>query len=197
MSDSKVKFTRTDSRITPEPARREPTPNVPIRTGDLPFEEWGEGARFGARYRELSRKAGAVQIHVNVMVLPPGKQSCPFHYHIREEEHFYVLSGQCILRSGEDRHVFGAGDYVCFPAGTGVAHAFENPFASECTMLAIGPWDETEVAVYPDSGKAKIRALKRMIPWPADAGSLDYWHGERVEEAIAREAAATPGSEPG
>ena len=50
----------------------------------------------------LSRLAGATQVHVNLAVLPAGKQSCPFHCHLREEEHFYVLSGRCILRSGDD-----------------------------------------------------------------------------------------------
>jgi uncharacterized cupin superfamily protein len=175
-------YTRSDSRTTlprPEP---EPRPNVPIRVADHKPEEWSQGQRFGGRDLAISRMAGAEQVHVNLMVVPPGKQSCPFHYHMREEEHFYVLAGRCVLRSGADRYTVQPGDYVCFPAGTGVAHSFENPFDQDCSILAIGPNDPAEIAVYPDSHKAKLRAARTIIPWPQE--SLDYWHGEREHTPV-------------
>lgn len=177
-----TKFTRSDSRSGPAPTPPAATPNLPIDTGALTPEAWSEGRRFGGRELQLSRRAGAEQVHVNLMLLPPGKQSCPFHYHLREEEHFFVLEGRCVLRSGEDRHVVQAGHYVCFPAGSGVAHAFENPFEGDCSILAIGPRDPAEIAVYPDSGKAKLRATETIIPWPQR--SLDYWQGEAVDEPV-------------
>lgn len=179
------RFTRTDSRTTSSALPAEPTPNAPIRTSELEYEPWSEGQRFGGREQELSRRAGAEQIHVNKMVVPAGKQSCPFHYHLREEEHFYVLDGSCVLRSGEQRFTVGPGDYVCFPAGSGVGHSFENPSAEDCTILAIGPRDPAEIAVYPDSAKAKLRATNTIVPWPQD--TLDYWHGERVDDPVSDE----------
>lgn len=158
---------------------------MPIRTSDESFETWREGERFGGRELALSRMAGAEQLHVNVMVVPPGKQSCPLHYHLREEEHFYVLEGRCVMRSGDRRFTLGPGHYVCFPAGTGVAHAFENPFDVDCSLLAIGPRDAAEIAVYPDSGKAKLRATDSIVSWPQE--SLDYWAGERTDAPLERE----------
>jgi uncharacterized cupin superfamily protein len=119
---------------------------------------------------------------VNLDEIAPGKQSCPFHYHQREEEHFFVLSGRCILRSGTERYEMGPSDYVCFPAGTAVAHCFENPFDEPCRVLAIGTRDPNEVAVYPDSGKALVHALRSILPLPEQ--SLDYWHGERADEPL-------------
>lgn len=178
----KPKHTRSDSSTSTTPRPAAPTPNEPLATHALTFDAWSEGQRFGGRELALSRLAGAEQVHVNVMVVPAGKQSCPFHYHLREEEHFYALQGQCVLLSGEDRYPFGAGDYVCFPAGTGVGHAFENPFARDCTILAIGPRDEAEIAVYPRSGKAKLRATETIIDWPQE--SLDYWQGEPTDEPV-------------
>jgi uncharacterized cupin superfamily protein len=175
-------YTRSDSRIAPPRPRPEPAPNVPIRATDHELEVWSQGQRFAGRDVALSRMAGAQQVHVNLNVVPPGKQSCPFHYHMREEEHFYVLSGRCVLRSGDDRHVMEPGDYVCFPAGTGVAHAFENPYDKDCTLLAIGPSDPFEIAVYPDSGKAKLRAARTIVPWPQE--TLDYWHGEPADAPV-------------
>ena len=118
----------------------------------------------------------------NLVILPPGKQSCPFHWHLREEEHFYILEGSCVLRAGQERHVMRAGDYVCFPAGTEIAHCFENPYQEACRFLAIGSRHADEIAVYPDSGKMKLRALGKIVPVSEDG--LDYWIGERVDQAL-------------
>lgn len=168
----------------PAPAPPTPTPNVPLRSSELPWKSYGSGIRFGGRSIALGKLGGAQLVGVNLDEIAPGKQSCPFHYHQREEEHFFVLQGRCILRSGEQRHELGPSDYVCFPAGTKVAHCFENPFAEPCLVLAIGTRDPNEVCVYPDSGKALVHALRAILPLPEQ--SLDYWHGERSDEALER-----------
>jgi uncharacterized cupin superfamily protein len=160
----------------------EPTPHVPIRSSLLEYKSYGKGSRFGGRSIALGKLGGAQLVGVNLDEISPGKQSCPFHYHQKEEEHFYVLQGRCILRSGTERHEMDPGDYVCFPAGTGVAHCFENPFAEPCLVLAIGTRDPDEIAVYPDSGKLMLRALRSIVPLPER--SLDYWQGEPIDEPL-------------
>ena len=163
----------------------QPRPNVPLRSTELPWEDYtGDSKRFGDRTLPLGAHGGASLIGFNLVEIPAGKQSCPFHYHMREEEHFYVLEGRCILRSGEERHEFKAGDYACFPAGTGVGHAALNPFAEPCRMIVAGSprADPLEVAVFPDSGKANLCALGTIIAWPQKA--LDYNHGEKADEPI-------------
>lgn len=175
-----MKHTRMDSATATPNRGRAATPNEPIASTTLAFDRWQEGARFGGGEIPLSDLGGAARIGVNLVELAPGRQSCPAHWHLREEEHFYVLTGRCVLRSGEQRFEMGPGDYVCFPAGTRVAHCFENPYDAPCTVLAIGNRDDDEIAVYPDSGKAKLRALGRIVPWPPapDGEGLDYWQGE-------------------
>lgn len=49
-------------------------------------------------------------------------------------------------------------------------------------MLAIGTREPDEIAVYPDSGKVLLRSLRTIVPLPER--SLDYWQGERTEEAL-------------
>lgn len=176
------KYTRLDSATDDPYLDREATPDAPIRSRALPWIHWKEGERFAGSRIPLAALGGARDIGVNLVELAPGRQSCPFHWHLREEEHFYVLEGQCVLRSGEDRHAMGPGDYVCFPAGTRVGHCFENPHAQPCRLLAIGGRDPAEIAVYPDSGKAKLRALGTIVPWPVDG--LDYWDGEQPARAL-------------
>jgi uncharacterized cupin superfamily protein len=139
----------------------------------------------------LAALGGATQLGVNLVELAPGKQSCPLHWHMREEEHFYVLEGRCVLRTQDDddptmeRHELAAGDYVCFPANGRVAHAFENPFTEPCRMLAIGTRDPAEIAVYPESKKMKLRALDVIVPMPDMP--IDYWAGEHADEPLPSE----------
>ena len=182
MPTEKIRFTRTDSATSMSSDARTPTPNLPIRASTIDPDTWSEGVRFAGAQVPLGRLGGGRDIGVNLVHLPPGKQSCPFHWHVREEEHFYVLEGQRLLRVGTDRHAMAAGDYVCFPAGTGIGHCFENPYESACRLLAIGSRDRQEIAVYPDSGKMKLRALNVIVPYAED--SLDYWLGERADQVL-------------
>jgi uncharacterized cupin superfamily protein len=168
-------------------SRPTPTPNLPLRSASLGEDAWTpfeRGVRFASRDLLLSDLGGGTQIGVALTVLPPGKQACPFHSHEREEEHFFVLEGRAVLRSGDDRHVMGPGDYVCFPAGTGVAHSFENPFDEPCRYLTIGNRFDAEVCTYPDSGKLLVRAGQTRVMTTLRAASLDYWHGERDDVAL-------------
>jgi uncharacterized cupin superfamily protein len=182
------KYTRTDSATARPSASVRATPNVPFATSSLAFDRWREGERFGGGELPLGDLGGATQIGVNLVELEPGRQSCPLHYHVREEEHFYVLEGRCLLRTGDVRHAMGPGDYVCFPAGTGVAHCFENPYGEPCKLLAIGSRLDDEIAVYPDSKKVKLRALGKIVPFPDE--TLDYWAGERADVPLPGTAAA-------
>lgn len=164
--------------------RRTPTPNRPIRPADLDdaWVSFSKGERFDARDLMLGELGGSVKIGISITELPPGKQSCPFHAHQIEEEHFYVLEGRCVLRSGDERFEMRAGDYVCFPPGTGVAHCFLNPFSERCRFLTIGDRSEHEVCTYPDSGNVLVRSLRKMVRLPAEP--LDYWDGEPVDEPL-------------
>lgn len=182
----RFKFTRSDSRVSAPDAAApapSPTPNVPIRSSSIPFARWSEGVRFGGGEIALGALGGKQRIGVKLTELPPGKQSCPMHYHLKEEEHFFILEGRVVLRTDEGRFVMGVGDYVCFPAGTRVAHCFENPFEGPCRMLEVGSSDPDEVAVYTESQKAKIRSLGVIVPMHPGA-SLDYWQGEAVDQPL-------------
>ncbi len=102
------------------------------------------------------------RLGVNLSRLPPGRSMCPFHFHEREDEVFFVLSGRGLLRYGEAIRELRAGDCVSCPAGTQVAHQIANPFDEDLRYLAIGPHDPHEVAAYPDSGKVMVRSLGQV-----------------------------------
>lgn len=151
----------------------------PIHSDDVPWEPWSEGTRFGSRARKLSKVAGAKHVGVLIEELPPGKQSCPFHYHMLEEEHLYVLEGSATLRLGDATHVIASGDYVCFPAGQRAGHCLVNHTDAPFRFLMIGEKNPHEVCVYPDSGKVAVDALGVILDL---AATRDYWTGEKANE---------------
>jgi uncharacterized cupin superfamily protein len=159
-----------------------PAPVIPgpVAADGIAWEEWHEGTRFGSRARHLTSAAVGEGYHVGVLMeeLAPGKQSAPFHYHMVEEEHLYVLEGSATLRLGDDRHELKAGDYVCFPAGQQAGHCLVNEGSAPCRFLVIGEKRPDEVCVYPDSGKVSVRSLREIY----DRSAIRrYWDGEPTD----------------
>ena len=121
------------------------------------------------RMRELGRGLGMVQ-----STLPPGSAGCPFHWHMREDEIFFVQSGRGVLRYGDTLREIGPGDCISCPAGRQVAHQIANPFDEDLVYLAIGPYDPHEVCGYPDNGKTFVRSIATI----GQLDKRDYMDGE-------------------
>jgi len=166
----------------------EDKPRGPVAIESLPWTEWSEGVRYGSRWRTLSDTRGADKrkIGVSYEELAPGKQSCPFHYHMIEEEHIIALEGEATLRLGEARYPIKAGDYVGFPAGQRAGHCLVNESDKPFRFIMIGDNAPNEVCVYPDSNKVSISALNREGERAIlrNGERLDYWDGERKDEPL-------------
>ena len=152
----------------------------PFATRDVPFESFSEGTRFASRYQRLGAFGGGSKVGVNIEELAPGKQACPAHYHMLEEEHLLILEGRLTLRLGERRYEMGPGDYCCFPAGQKAGHALINDGTEVCRYLIIGDNERNEVVVYPDSGRVGVSLLKQGFRGEA---TMEYWEGEDVDRA--------------
>ncbi|MCA9636880.1 MAG: cupin domain-containing protein, partial [Myxococcales bacterium] len=139
-------------------------PPIIVNQADVPETTRTIGDHWGASYKTLtpSMRARGGALGINMMRLPSGHTTCPFHHHRREDEAFYVLSGRGVLRYGDALHPIGPGDCVACPAGTGVAHQIANPHDEDLVYLAIGSHDPDEVCVYPDSGKVMVRSLQTV-----------------------------------
>ena len=147
-----------------------------------------KGEHWGGTYKPLTpfMTAKGGRLGVNQTRLPPGRATCPFHYHQLGDEVFYVLPGRGVLRYGDDVRELRPGDSVSCPAGTKVAHQIANPFDEDLVYLAIGPNDPNEVCVYPDTGKVMVRSLQRV----GFLSSTDYMEGEAETPRIFDLAAA-------
>src|SRR6185436_10355734 len=82
-----------------------------------------ERAQKGAReWRYYSDAGGLTQFGAYVDTLQPGSRSSERHWHEKEDEFLYVLSGEVTVLEDEAMHVLHPGDAACWPAGAPVAH---------------------------------------------------------------------------
>jgi uncharacterized cupin superfamily protein len=124
-----------------------------------------------------ARKLGA-----SVDTLPPGKRSCPYHFHHANEEMFIVIEGTGTLRVAGEMLPLRAGDMVFIPPGKDYPHQIINTSDAPLKYLSISTLQEPEICEYPDSGKYNAQAWSkgarvfRGIQRAQE--NLDYWDGE-------------------
>src|SRR5690349_9352887 len=100
----------------------------------------GRGQAHGPFESLRYSEAGALtQFGAYVETLPPGSQSSERHWHEKEDEFLYVISGEVTVIENDGAHVLHAGDAACWPAGTANAHTVVNRGAEPCTYLIMGP----------------------------------------------------------
>ncbi|MCP3098369.1 cupin domain-containing protein [Myxococcus sp. K15C18031901] len=153
----------------------------------LPWTEVIQGPRVTYRRKQLGAAAKGQKLGCSLMELPPGKHAWPLHYHLANEEAYFILSGSGRLRLGETSLPVKAGDYVALPAGAGTAHQLINDGDAPLRYLAFSTMLEPDVMVYPDSRKVVVtagsapggdkatRTLYTALPLSAE---VDYWSGE-------------------
>lgn len=167
-----------------------------INVSDAPVHAGKSGDRFEFTMAMLGDPAGARAIGANVTRVPPGKAAFPLHHHCANEEHFFILRGQGVLRVGAETFDVKAQDYVVnLPGGPETAHQLVNTGKEDLVYLAISTAVVPEVVGYPDSGKTGVRIAMSEAPEarflvPDSARNrVGYWEGEdgrRVAEIVGR-----------
>ena len=105
---------------------------------------------------QLARSVGLRRTGVNLIRLPPGKESYVYHSHQVEEEWLYVLSGRAIALIDDVEYTVGPGDFIGFPAPS-VAHLMRNPGPEDLVYLSGGETREFDIADFPKLGKRMVR----------------------------------------
>ena len=132
----------------------------------------------GFEYRKRSLvprgQAGCV---ANLYEIPTGKAAYPYHYHMENEEAFYILSGSGVLRTPQGERPIRAGDFLFFPAGEYGAHKLTNTGAEPLVYLDFDTSHEIDVAFYPNSGKIGVwgRGINQVYQTEDAVG---YYEGE-------------------
>ena len=117
----------------------------------------------------LSRLTGLAKCGVNVIRVPPGKESFVHHVHLVDEEWMYVLSGTGELRIGDERFPVGPGDFAGFPPRTH-AHHLRNDGPGDLVYLSGGEAIDFGIADFPDLGLRMTHVGGEATYYPAAAG---------------------------
>ncbi|MFN3200380.1 MAG: cupin domain-containing protein [Bradymonadia bacterium] len=164
------------ARKHPHIASLEHTPREISRRGKHHFKQ-----------TRLALAAGASQLGVSHVELPPGKRSWPRHWHAANEEGIYVLSGRGVARIGDEAIEVGPGDYVACLTGPEHAHQMINTGDEPLKYLCISTMHATDICGYPDS--KKIGVFGGAAPGGQDEDRyifgfmkadeyVGYWEGE-------------------
>jgi uncharacterized cupin superfamily protein len=122
---------------------------------------------------DLGRAVGSVNVGLQRFVVEEGYQSLPEHYHMAEEELFYVLKGSGTLLQDGERILVEAGDVICYPAGTKISRAFLADEGEQLEYLAFGERNKDDVIVYPHSKKIAIRSVGFLGRLGEEAGYFE------------------------
>lgn len=107
------------------------------------------------REARLARPLGITQFGLNHITLQPGHPpEGPWgHWHEREDEVVYVLSGEVTLVDDNGEHTLREGDFAAFPAGAANPHHLANRSDAPATYLAMGTRHRgLETIHYPNEG---------------------------------------------
>lgn len=151
---------------------------------DAPTEHFVRAPLYESRGAQLSVGTAATRLGFRVDTVPPGKRSCPYHFHYAQEELFVILDGCGTLRVAGEMLPVKAGDVIVIPPGPQYPHHLLNTSDAPLRYLSLSTKEYPEICEYPDSGK--YLAYDRRKDGPLLQGGrmhrpqhdLDYWDGE-------------------
>ncbi len=117
----------------------------------------------------LSRKTGLARLGVNLLRVPPNKESYALHVHAVEEEWLYVLSGKGIAEIGEEGFEVAPGDFIGFPAGLH-AHLMRNPYSEDLVYLSGGEILHVDVVDFPRAERRLVQVGRDAKVYPTSQG---------------------------
>ncbi len=130
-------------------AKRIDVAALPSIVGTLYPPPYDEPCRTRDR-KKLGDVAGLTQFGVNLLRLPPGAWSSQRHWHEREDEFVYVLSGEVTLVTDAGDEVLRPGDAAGFKASDSNGHCLQNRSDRDAVVLEIGSRVTGETAHYSD-----------------------------------------------
>ena len=148
------------------------------RIEDIPVSHKCEHEGYEYYRKKFIPFGGAKNSLVSVYEIPPHKSAYPYHFHHNNEETFYILNGEGVLRTPDGDRKVTAGELLFFPTGPAGAHKLTN--CSDTENLVYIDFDvvhDVDIAVYPDSNKIGVWGMGINQIYP-QGEAVDYYEGE-------------------
>jgi len=100
--------------------------------------------------RRLGNHAGLANFGVNLVTLKPRSGSSLRHWHSKQDEFIYVLSGTATLVTDARETTIGPGQCAGFAAGESNGHMLANNTDEDVVYLEVGDRTPGDTCSYPD-----------------------------------------------
>jgi uncharacterized cupin superfamily protein len=132
----------------PKPPALDPAALIVVRGSSYPPPFRAKVAGRGKQ--RLGDALGLRSFGVNLTRLEPGAWSALRHWHTRQDEFIYIVSGEPTLVTDRGRQVLKPGMVAGFPAGRADGHRLINRTKRAVVYLEVGDRMPGDEAVYPD-----------------------------------------------
>lgn len=96
-------------------------------------------------------------LHANFVEVEPGHFAYGYHWHERNEEVFYIISGTAAVQTKDKELTLHAGDAITFPTGPEGAHVIRNASNKEkLVYLDFGSEHLPEICHFPKINKMLV-----------------------------------------
>lgn len=137
-----------------------------------------ESAGYEYYKRELVPATKGGQCKVSLYEIPPKQAAYPYHYHIKNEEVFYVLQGSGLLKTPDGEKTVTAGDFIFFPANEKGAHKLTNTSDTDkLVYLDFDTYHQIDIVFYPESEKIGLCGWK-LNQFYKMQDQVPYYDGE-------------------
>lgn len=148
------------------------------RIEELPAKHKSEHDPYEYYKRDFVPRGYADKTMVSIYEIPPLKSAYPYHYHLKNEETFYIISGEGVLKTPSGEMAVRAGDLLFFPANCEGAHKLTNTSSTEnLVYIDFDVIHDLDITVYPNSDKIGVwgKNVNKVYPLSAD---VNYYEGE-------------------
>lgn len=118
----------------------------------------------------VGRLLGLKKIGIHIETLPPGRRTSWPHAEKEEEEFAFVISGHPQAWIDGNIYNLNPGDFIAFPAGTGIAHTFINNSEQIAVLLVGGeatkPTNKIYYPLHPERNQQMKEKDALWEDWP-------------------------------
>ena len=128
-----------------------------INENQMDWSEMIHGEKIHHKRKNFTKDLTTNKLVASLYEIPPGKVSWPFHYHIANEEIFYIIEGEGELRTNDKIVKVKSGDLLRFPIGEKGVHQLKNISTDKpLKYLDFGTTNHPDLVFMPDSNKVGL-----------------------------------------
>ncbi len=130
-----------------------------IKVEDIESKHKSEHEGYEYYKKEVVTGENSKQCKVSIYEIPPGKSAYPYHYHVKNEEIFYIIKGTGELITPSGIRQVSPGDFLFFPANEKGAHKLTNNSDDMLVYIDFDTENDIDIAFYPESNKVGVFGL--------------------------------------